>query len=347
MRQQRGCGLGLRGAIVVILANSGAVAQLPEVPRSTSSIAEALFREGKELMDAGQTSQACAKFAESQRLEAALGTLLNLAVCHERDGKTASAWSAFSDAQTMAERAGDDERAEFARSQFERLRSAVPRLVIRVTEQTPEPEVLVDGSMLGQAAWGTEVPLDPGVHRVQARAPGRKTWLASPSLVDGGKATVLEVPPLTLEGPPAAPVVKPTAEKAHDARVAGVGLESSRANNLRRTGAIIGGGIALAGLAVGSYWGLRALSKQRIVEANCEHRECRNQTGLDADHDAHEASSWSDAGFGLGLVAATVSVYLLVTSRATPSHTSASFNRSGLSVATGPGTLGIGARLGF
>src|SRR5262245_37563455 len=53
-----------------------------------AAAAEALFREGRQLMDSGAIAQACVKFEESLRLDPALGTMLNLAVCEERAGNT-------------------------------------------------------------------------------------------------------------------------------------------------------------------------------------------------------------------------------------------------------------------
>ena len=43
-----------------------------------------------------------------------LGTLLNLATCHEKLGRTASAWGEFKEAATLAEKRGEKDRATFA-----------------------------------------------------------------------------------------------------------------------------------------------------------------------------------------------------------------------------------------
>jgi hypothetical protein len=58
-----------------------------------SAAAEALFREGRDAAKHGDLETACADFAESQRLDPAPGTLLNLAECEEKLGRVASACS--------------------------------------------------------------------------------------------------------------------------------------------------------------------------------------------------------------------------------------------------------------
>ena len=43
----------------------------------------------------------------------------------------------------------------------------------------PGLQVTRDGTPLGRAAWGTLIPIDPGVHTVDATLPGKKPWHAS------------------------------------------------------------------------------------------------------------------------------------------------------------------------
>jgi hypothetical protein len=54
--------------------------------------AEALFQEGRQLLEEGHVDEACLRLAESYAQEPASGTLLNLARCHQTQGKIATAW---------------------------------------------------------------------------------------------------------------------------------------------------------------------------------------------------------------------------------------------------------------
>ena len=76
--------------------------------------AEALFKEGRTLSASGHISEACPKFEASLHLDPALGTLLNLAECYEKLGKTASAWAEYRDAIPLARAAGSKVRLDLA-----------------------------------------------------------------------------------------------------------------------------------------------------------------------------------------------------------------------------------------
>jgi tetratricopeptide (TPR) repeat protein len=97
----------------------------------TKAAADALFDEGKRLIAAGNVDQACAKFEASlQRLDR-LGVRLNLADCHEQQGRTATARAEFDEAALQAKERGDD-RAAYARQRADALKPRLARLAISV-----------------------------------------------------------------------------------------------------------------------------------------------------------------------------------------------------------------------
>src|SRR5688572_12988629 len=62
---------------VLMLALAGLVLHLP-VARAQNPGAEALFREGRELIKKGNLKAGCEKLEASEKLESSVGTLLNL-----------------------------------------------------------------------------------------------------------------------------------------------------------------------------------------------------------------------------------------------------------------------------
>src|SRR5580700_10860166 len=154
-------------ALALLLVSAPALAQEP-APRDPIA-AEALFERGKLLMDQGHTSDACSAFAESQRLDPAGGTLLRLALCHEADGKLASAWLDFTEVVRVSkETAGEatklTERVRIAREHLSALEPRLPKLVVSVPEATRVDglQVTANGLPRNPGIWGVAVPFDAG-----------------------------------------------------------------------------------------------------------------------------------------------------------------------------------------
>jgi len=151
-----------------------------------------LFREGRALLLAERFDEACPKLAESQRLEPRGGTLLNLAACHERQGKVATAWAEFHDALAAARAEAQPNRARLAEERIAALGPRVPWLTINITAEAAAQgaHVLFDGNELQRFAWGKDMPVDPGAHALVVSAAGRVEETRTVTLREGERQTV-------------------------------------------------------------------------------------------------------------------------------------------------------------
>jgi hypothetical protein len=155
------------------------VAQPVRAQSDAGAEAEAMFREGKRLLEQQDFTHACPKLAESYRLDPATGALLALAVCHEGQGKTATAWAEYSDVASRAKAEGRSDREAAAREKIAALGSKLSTLTISVPPDVGSIEgfrVQRDGADVGPAVWGVAIPVDPGTHVVEATGMAKSAW---------------------------------------------------------------------------------------------------------------------------------------------------------------------------
>lgn len=272
--------MSLRGACAFVVAASLLVASRPcrADEASQAALAESLFREGRALVTAGKLAEACAKFAESRRLDPAPGTLLNLARCYEDVGRTASAWATYRELDIRATALDQKARAEFARKRAAEMEPSLAALVVRVpAHRAPELSITYDGIALGAAAWDTRVPVDPGRHHVVAAAPGRVSWERDVD-VAASAVQVVEVGEM--------------AEEKATPRVDPLPAPATESSPLRTAGIVtaIAGGVAIG---TGLVFGLVAKVENDSARSDaCDARGCTSD-GLDRIRRADDFASVS------------------------------------------------------
>jgi hypothetical protein len=138
--------------------------------------ADALFEEGRALMASGDNEAACTKFEESQAMRPGIGTLFNLAECHEKIGKLVLAYREYAEVAERTKVALQADREKIARERLTALQSRVPRVVIMVPDDSKDAKVELDGQELPPAAWGVEQPIEPGEHKVRAQYGKKKPY---------------------------------------------------------------------------------------------------------------------------------------------------------------------------
>jgi hypothetical protein len=241
-------------------ATAPAAPPASSAPSASEARAEARFREGSEAFDHGRVDEACTAFADSLRAFATLGTLLNLALCHEKQGKTASAWAEFVHAAAWANEPAQRDRREFARQHASRLEHGLPRLRIEVPDGEPQSMTLaLDGEALSGARLALPLFVDPGNHTVTASATGFQSAAVSTTAVSvaSGEAQVVTVPRLL---------------EVHEALVAPAAPEEPPAHRGPDTRSLVGyavGGAGLVALAVGIGFGADAISRTGGLGVGC------------------------------------------------------------------------------
>lgn len=248
----------------------------PSIARADdkAAAAEALFNEGQKLFNDGAINAACEKLQESYNLDPAMGALLVLAACHEKQGKTASAWSEFKTLESQAQRAGRKDREEFAHEAVGRLEPKLRKLAVRVKIPVDGLEVKRNGVPVGKAQWGLPIPVDPGSIKIEAAAPGKKAFAGNIDVQPGPGLTEFEVPALA-----DAPVDKPGPGPGPDPGPSGEGKGGFGAGRIAGL-AMAGVGLVGAGVGVGFHVAaLKADSRQKDDFATAE----RNKESLTCD----------------------------------------------------------------
>ncbi|RYE83323.1 MAG: tetratricopeptide repeat protein [Myxococcales bacterium] len=264
--------------------------------------AEALFERGRAALEAGQLAEACALFAESYRLDAAVGTLLNQARCEEQRGQLAEAWEHF---RTAAEQLPPgDERLAMARGRAVSLDARVPRLTLRLTPPVPDrTRVLRDRVELREASLGVALPLNPGAHSIEVQAPGHEPRVWSLDVREGERRELSLAPGARLAVPSATP--PPAAVASTAPRPAG---RSTRSTVGWAAGSV-GAAALLASIGLGAW----AYERQRYVSAHCPGGVCEDARGLQASGELRSLTRVSTGAFVTGLLGLGAGTYLVLT----------------------------------
>lgn len=255
------------GGVAALLLSSLRALAAPGDPVA----AEALFAEGQALMTQGDYERACPKLEESYRLDPATGALYAVALCHERQGRFASAWVEFMDVASRANAERYPGREQLAREHAEALKGRLSFLTVRVEEAARLRGLVVtrNGVELGPAAWGMAIPIDPGRHEVVASAPGRVPWKFTLAVGPEPKNETVTVPQLALvPRQPNTAVTAPadaTPSPPVDTTPRWFGMKLTS----RRVAGIAFGAAGVASLGLATYSTVRAVQKDADSDRDC------------------------------------------------------------------------------
>jgi hypothetical protein len=302
--------------------------------------AEMLFRQGKQVLDAKDYAQACPRLAESYRLDPTTGALFALAACHEGHGMLASAWNEDGEALARAQREGRADRVSAAKEHIQAIEPRLSSLTIKVSDSVaalPGFELKRDGVVLGKVVVGMAVPVDGGDHAVEVSAAGKRPWkmivavgrendkktvnlsslddaasVAAPVVTPAPAIPGVAVPPnAATPQPPAIATPQPTPAVAPASTVVdSTASPVSRGLSSTQIAGIATAGAGAVGLAVGSIFGLSAISKNNDAKTGCTDTVCKTSEAFQSRNDARSAAAVSTIAFVVGGVLAATGVTL-------------------------------------
>lgn len=271
-----------------------------------AAAAEALFQDGLAALKTSNVELACTRFAESERLDPAVGTKLALADCEERRGRTATAWALYRAA--FDKLPSNDSRAPKVRNRIDRLEPKLAKLIIELAAGAPkELEIVRDGNAMRSGVLGVPLPVDPGAHVVVVRAPGAEDATFEATAREGATVTLTVAPgrakPVPVAPPRPGPEVvalspSPAAIPSPAQAVPGRTSSGTSGWTVFGISSLVVGGLAGVGGAIALSL---AHDDAAVAAENCndEVKLC-NATGRDAIDDGQLKNTLSGVGFAVG-----------------------------------------------
>lgn len=304
--------------------------------------AEALFQEGRRLLSDGKVTAACEKLKESFALDPMSGTLLNLADCYEKDGRTATAWARFRNAASLARSQGKTEQVAEANRRIKALEADLSYLKIEVPDPVPGLEVRRGDLEVSPAAFGVEVPVDPGRVTVIASAPGYKRvrirvevgaqrdkqTVTVPKLAERGETEALEDEDIDDEPDEVATtaVKKEEADASDGAKApveaptAGVALTPAAPSGGPGAVTWIVGGVGTAFLLTGGIFGYLAVQSDTDAANLCPTKYSCSKAAMAVVDRRDQQAMVSNIGVGLGLAGIATATVLYFVGKSKSEH---------------------------
>jgi serine/threonine-protein kinase len=321
-----------------------------EASAAQKAAAESLFDDALKAMKSGHFAEACPKLEESGRIDPAIGTLLYLAECYEKSGRAASAWATFREAASTAQAQGETERTRVATARADRLQPSLSRLTLKVAPETAKLtslRVTRDNVEIGKTQFGIALPVDPGKYHVVASAEGYQSYEADIDVAANADSKSLEIPALVAAATPpvGALAAPPAATHAAGANTQTVTPPPANpepaAGNPMRTAAYVTGALGVVSLGVGTYFGVKAISKNNDAKDHCPAgNTCNDPQGESLTNDAQSAATVSNITIGIGAAFVVAGVVLYLTSA--PKEKPASAARLEMHPLVGRDLAGIG-----
>jgi hypothetical protein len=267
------------------------------------SKARALFQRAIELEQAGNYTQALEQFRDVGQVRMTPQVRFHIASCEEKLGRLVTALGGYELALADADSVGEDFKKEVDTA-VTRLRASIPKLLIQRGAGADAAEIELDGVALGASSVGVPVPLDPGPHSVNAKAPGYEPFSQTVSIAQDEQKTVdIE---LTAEPEPETPAATGAGSQSAD--------QGTKPN--KKIIPYVIGGVGVASLiGSGILFGLRQ-STLSDLEDKCgpDRKSCPSNARGEVDN-LKLYNTTAQIALGVGVVGVGTAVTLLLIQR--------------------------------
>jgi hypothetical protein len=242
----------------------------------------------------------------------------HVGLCEERLGKLSAALGDYQLAAVEAQDAKASEVAAQVAARTEELRARIPKLVISRGKGADYAAISLDGVSLGSSSVGTELPVDPGPHNVEAQARGFKPFNTTIDLAEKDLKKI----EVTLEAnPQSATTAAPGGEEGTTA------APVAEAESPKSPLPFIIGGVGVASLAAsGIFFVLRANAIKTLDEKCGPDRSRCPPDQQSTYNDGKTYNVVADVTLAAGVVGVGVGVVLFLTRKKKAPTASASID---------------------
>lgn len=282
MNRATSYGVAFAASAAALVVTTAASAQ------DRSADAERLFREAQQLLEARDYANACPKLERAYQLDKKLGTLINLAFCHKAQESYWLAWVELRQAEVMAVGLGRNDRRDFVRQQLAEVEKKGKLAVVVVDNPRAEPltEVLVEDRKIPEAETGAPFMVEPTStvdRKFTFRAKGKKSVEKLVKIAKSEKVVQhVAVPPMEAQSdvPPPPPVANGVSDEPRPNPVRDVAPDDGSLQRIVGWSLV---GLGVAGIGVGSYFGVDAIGNPC---ADTDKPPCTPEAKSKGDRDA-------------------------------------------------------------
>jgi hypothetical protein len=305
MRATQQPALGRRVRRALAVAGVSWLLAAPGTARADETQAEVLFHAGRSASARGDHTMACAYYRASYRLENAVGTLLNIALCEEALGELASAWQHYR--EVVSRLPAGDERLAWTHERMKSADARLPRLTIQVDDPRPETLRIVVGSLeLDGRSLGVALPFNPGSYEIRVLSPGHEPRTYRVELELAEHESVHARAGLRIVPPPRTAGALTRAKQRRPERAL-----SSDTRRAAPSAAYYALGAGALGFIASAVAGVLVLDRKATVDAHCDGDRRCDATGIAAGNSGANLFALAAVGFAVGVTGTATGLVLL------------------------------------